>query len=99
MTTSTEIKSQNGSRIYRRETIATLPETKMGSMKYSRAFARQIFARLPQIEIVEYVSTGLKTDSQYVGKRGVQVPPAGVYVRICSTGGKWGKSSRDYYAE
>jgi hypothetical protein len=97
MTTS-EIKSQAGSRIYRRENMAALKPTTGDSIKYSRSFARRIFERLPKIEIVEYVTTGNKTDSQYVGKRGVQTPPENVYVRICSTGGKWGKSASDYYA-
>ena len=94
--TTTEIKSQAGSRIYRRENMASLKPTTEGSIKYSRAFARRIFERLPKIEIVEYVTTGNKTDSQYVGKRGVL--PENVYVRICSTGGKWGKSASNYYA-
>jgi hypothetical protein len=97
MTTS-KIESQAGSRIYRRENMAALKPTTNGSLKYSRAFARQIFERLPKIEIVEYVPTGRKTNSQYVGKRGVQTPPENIYVRISSTGGKWGKSASDYYS-
>lgn len=50
-----------------------------------------------EIEIVEYVTTGNKSDSQYVGVRGKQFPPENVWVRVCSTGGKWGKSAVNYH--
>lgn len=89
-----EIKSIPGSRIYRRETIAALDPTANHSIRYSRSVARGIFERNPQINVVEYVTTGRKTDSQYVGTRGENHPPEDVLVYVCSTGGKWGKSKR-----
>mgnify|MGYP000096012446 CR=1 FL=1 len=91
--------SNPGSRIYHRDCMDSLQPTENNrSVIYSRAQARKIFERHPKIETVEYVTTGNKTDSHYIGKRGVEVPPIGVHVIICSTGGKWSKSRREYVA-
>lgn len=89
------IKSQPGARIYRRESIAALPKASNQSCVYSRSQARQIFATRPEIDLVEYCPAGRKTDSQLIG-RGVDYAPAGCYVIIASTGGKFGKSRRNF---
>ena len=81
-------------RIYYRNTIAALPPAADGSEKYSRAFAQSVFDRSPGIHTLEYVVTGRKTDSAYCG-RGT-LPPPGVFVRVASTGGTWGKSARSF---
>lgn len=90
-----ELKSNGPSKIYRRATINTLKPTEDRSLRYWRAAARQIFEEYPTVELVECVTNGCKTSSQLV-KRGCDVAPAGVYVIIASTGGKYGKSRREY---
>ena len=94
-TSLSSIKSSGPSRIYRRETLDSLKATTDRSLIYSRAAARRIFGNSPEVEIVEYVADGNKLSSQLVG-RGDELAPAGTYVIIASTGGKWGKSRRDY---
>ena len=84
-------------RLYSRDTLESLPAPPDGSAAYSRSVARDIFSRYPNIEFVEYVGTGRKTDSSFVGERGVYYPPANVVVYVSSTGGRYGKSSRSYY--
>ena len=84
------------SRIYNRDKMNDLKSTTNKSIQYSRSQARDIFARMPAIEVVEYVTTGNKTDSAFVGSRGTKHAPAGHYVIVCSTGGKCGKCRRDY---
>lgn len=64
------------------------------SITYWRCQAREIFARLPHVEEVEVVTTGRKTDSELLGAD--KMPARNQYVIIASTGGKWGKSRRDY---
>lgn len=93
----TDVKSKHGSRVYHRHTLDGLTLTTHKSSQYSRKFAQTIFQSHAGIKIVEYVTTGRKTDSQFIGIRGCQTPPVGVYVYIASTGGKWGKSSKSYY--
>lgn len=90
------LKSRGASRIYYRDTVHSLPHTKDKSLQYSRAEARSIFEQKPEIVLVEYVSSGCKTDSQLVGTRGCSHAPKGCYVVISSTGGMWGKSRRDF---
>lgn len=89
------LTSQNGSMIYRRETINTLPATTDHSLRYWRAYVRDIFAKSPDVHLVEVVRTGRKTDSQIM-RRGFGNAPEGCWVVIASTGGKWGKSRSDY---
>lgn len=88
------IASCGCSRVYRREDMNDKP-TSDGSLRYSRAQARKIFKQYPSIEIVEYIDSGRKTDSQFIG-RGHRYSPEGVYVWICSTSGRWGRPSRHY---
>lgn len=64
------------------------------SITYWRCQAREIFARLPQVEVVEIITTGRKTDSALLGSD--KMPARDQYVIIASTGGKYGKSRRDY---
>ena len=92
--------SENGiRRVYTRDCIYDLPPTSDKSYQYSRSVARGIFARRPHVQIVEYVGTGCKTDSLWVGERGVYEPSdPEVHVYVASTGGKYGRSSREYYA-
>ena len=93
---SIEINTALGhSRIYGRATIGGLPATKDKSEQYSRKQAADIFAKHEAVEIVEYVTTGKKTDSTFLSF-GEKQSPAGIAVVVASTGGKWGKSRRDY---
>ena len=93
---SIEINTALGhSRIYSRATIGGLPATKDKSEQYSRKQAADIFAKHEAVEVVEYVTTGKKTDSTFLSF-GEKHSPAGIAVVVASTGGKWGKSRRDY---
>lgn len=65
-----------------------------GSERYWFSEARGIFDRFPEVESVEIVRSGRKTDSTI--PRGVRHAPPGRYVIVASTGGKWGKSRRDF---
>lgn len=92
------LASKGASRIYYRDSIAKLPATTDRSRIYSRSQARQIFALSPHVMCVEYVTGGCKMESQLVGVRGMKRAPKGTHVIISSTGGRWGKSRRDYVA-
>lgn len=81
--------------MYHRDRIEGLPPTDDHSRRYWRAQARRVFAARPDIHTIEVVLSGRKTDSQYVG-RGIQYAPAGICVIVASTGGRWGKSRRQY---
>ena len=94
-TQETPLQNKGNSRIYRRENMDSLKPTQDRSLIYSRAQARAVFQRFPEVGIVEYVNGGRKTDSQIIGK-GAELAPSGCYVIISSTGGKWGKSRRDF---
>ena len=65
------------------------------SISYWRSQARDIFARFPQVEEIEVVGSGLKSESQFLA-RGEKHPARNQYVIVASTGGKWGKSRADY---
>ena len=65
------------------------------SLRYWNSEALSIFAKMPEIDLIEVVRSGNKTDSNYA-PRGVKYPPPKTYVIVASTGGKWGKSRRDY---
>lgn len=67
------------------------------SINYWRKEARQLFAMRPELEIVEIVHTGRKTDSALL-KRGKRISPFGTAVIIASTGGTWGRSRRNFNA-
>lgn len=63
---------------------------------YWRKQAREVFTKYPSVETVEIVYSGNKLDSAIVG-RGVDNAPPEAYVIVASTGGKWGKSRRDFH--
>lgn len=82
--------------IYRRENSNWLSSHATDkSLTYWRCQARDIFARYPQITLIEVVRSGRKTDSSLIA-RGEDCPAPDQYVIIASTGGKWGKSRRDF---
>lgn len=87
--------NDKASRIYWRDTMGALPPTTNRSAIYSRSQARQIFAMMPHVVMVEYVDGGRKMDSQIL-KRGDGYAPKGCYIIVSSTGGTWGKSRRDF---
>ena len=83
---------------YRREEsnwIGKADGTKVGA-NYWRAQARRVFGLYPEIEAVEIVRTGRKTDSLLLS-RGQRHAPASYCVIVASTGGKWGRSRRDFF--
>lgn len=82
------------SHIYRRESREWETPSSNPQIRYWRAEAKKIFAKYPQIDIVEIASR--KSSSKYVGLRGSKNPPANVYVIIPSTGGTWGRSRVNY---
>jgi hypothetical protein len=90
-----EITTKGPSKIYRREVMASLKPTQDRSLIYWRSQARSVFANYPNVQMVECVTNGRKTDSQVITK-GDELAPEGVYVIIASTGGKWSKSRRDF---
>lgn len=65
------------------------------SQQYWRKFTRDLMARRPDICRVEVVRSGRKTDSEVLKCR-QHVPPPGMAVIVASTGGKWGRSRRDF---
>jgi len=72
-----------------------LPKEKDKSKQYWRKFALGIFARHSYIQSVECVRSGRKLDSKHL-TRGAKYAPKGIWVAIASTGGRYGKSRRDY---
>jgi hypothetical protein len=62
---------------------------------YWRKQARDIFARYPQVDEIEIIITGRKSESQFIS-RGQYLPARNQYVVVASTGGKYGRSRRDY---
>ena len=67
------------------------------SLTYWRAAARKILSDRPDIHAVEIVHTGKITDATHLPGKGAHRPSEpGWAVIIASTGGKWGKSRRDY---
>lgn len=80
-------------------TLIFTPETAAQNPDHSQTYrywskqARDIFARFPAVHSVEVVRTGRKTDAVHLTK---DAPEPGWAVIIASTGGKWGKSRRDY---
>ncbi len=84
--------------IYRRSEsnwIGSTGNSKDASTNYWRKQARTIFGRLPEVELVEIVKTGRKLDSSIL-KRGQHKVPGNLAVIIASTGGRWGRSRRDF---
>jgi hypothetical protein len=90
---TTKFATIGQSKIYRRETLESLQPTTNRSLIYWRAQARAVFQKKPEINIVECVLSGRKTDSQIM-KRGNSLTPTGVVVIIASTGGRYGKSRK-----
>lgn len=86
---------ENRPRIYFRSKMDVLPPAESQSEVYSRSQARKAFERFPSVNWVEYVPTGCKLDSTFMHK-GEYYAPDEVYVIISSTGGRWGKSRRDF---
>jgi len=82
--------------IYHRRFMKCLPPSNSVSARYWREQAGNIFCKHPEIDEVHIVSN--KTDSDFL-PRGVQHPPKGIVVIVQSSGGKWGKSRKDYYPE
>jgi hypothetical protein len=80
-------------------TLIFTPETAVQQPGQSQLFrywtkqARDIFARFPSVQSVEVVRTGRKTDAVHLVK---DVLDPGWAVIVASTGGKWGKSRRDF---
>lgn len=80
-------------------TLIFTPETAAQQSGHSQLFrywakqARDIFARFPSVHSVEVVRTGRKTDAVHLVKDTLD---PGWAVVIASTGGKWGKSRRDF---
>ena len=82
--------------IYRRENTNWLSShAKDKSLTYWRCAARDIFSRYPSVTLIEVVRSGRKTDSSLLA-RGEDYPARDQYVIVASTGGKWGKSRRDF---
>ena len=63
--------------------------------RYWRKQAREAFSRDASLEAVEVVHTGCKLDSALLRRGDVYAPPGWVVI-VASTGGKWGKSRRDF---
>lgn len=63
--------------------------------------AQAVFNRFPSVNTVETVHTGRLTDSEFLrkfqGKGKLGLPSREVAVIIASTGGKWGRSRRNFY--
>ena len=78
--------------IFTQETAAQNPEHSQ-TFRYWSKQARDIFTHFPSVHSVEVVRTGRKTDAVHLNK---DAPETGWAVIIASTGGKWGKSRRDY---
>ena len=67
------------------------------SIKYWRSAANKILADHPGVHAVEIVHTGKITDATHLpGKGARRTSEPGWAVIIASTGGRWGKSRRDY---
>lgn len=65
------------------------------SLTYWRAYARKIFSRFPRVEEIEICRDGRKSSSEFL-RIGADIPARNQYVVIASTGGRWGRSRRDY---
>ena len=78
---------------YTRQKLKQLGKTDDHSLRYWRKQAKDILDQHPEIETVKIARSGNKTD---ILPRGVSYPEDGVYVIIASTGGKYGKSRREY---
>lgn len=65
------------------------------SLTYWRSQAREIFSRFPSVSEIEVVRDGYKTHSDFIARGARRVSPD-QYVIVASTGGKWGRSRRDY---
>lgn len=78
--------------IFTKETAAQNPEHSQ-TFRYWAKQARAVFDRFPAVHSVEVVRTGRKTDAKHLTKDTIE---PGWAVIIASTGGKWGKSRRDY---
>lgn len=90
------MKTKMNTAIYRRENSNWLSSHATDkSLTYWRCQARDIFARYPHVNLIEVVRSGRKSDSDLIG-RGQDTPARDQYVIIASTGGKYGKSRRDY---
>ena len=85
-------------RVYRRTESDWIGHSgaKEVSENYWRANAREVFLGYPDVEIVEIVHTGRKLDSELL-VRGRTAAPAGMYVIVASTGGKWGRGRIDFH--
>jgi hypothetical protein len=84
--------------IYRRSEsnwIGSHDNPRKVSVNYWRYQAWRIFQANPRVEVVEIVKTGRKTDSEIL-RRGSDSVPTECAVIIASTGGKWGRSRRDF---
>lgn len=77
-----------------KETIETKANDK--STQYWRAQAKKILAAHPEVTLVEIVRTGRKTDANNISRGDRNSNPLTAVV-VASTGGKWGKSRREFY--
>lgn len=78
---------------YSLKKLSQLAPTMDRSLMYWQREAKRILAKGNKT-VVEVVR-GNKTDSKVLA-RGQTTPPKHVHVIIASSGGKWGKSRRDY---
>ena len=84
--------------LYRRsesDWIGSTGDRRDAGTNYWRAQARKVFPQFPQVEVVEIVHSGRKTDSAIL-KRGSDSVPCYCAVIVASTGGAWGKSRRNF---
>lgn len=81
---------------YTREILISVKPTACHSKRYWRKQARDILAARSDIHTVEIVRSGRKLDSVNLDKGAEHTQP-GIAVIIASTGGKWGKSRRNFW--
>lgn len=83
------------STLYRRGDVRLDAPTTNHSDRYWRAQARRIFAVWAEVQQIEIVHSGRRTDSRFY-TRGMTHAPRAIYIIIASTGGAWGKSRVDF---
>ena len=66
------------------------------SEKYWKFQANRIFEKNPGVTLVEIVRSGRKIDSKFTLRGAKYTSHSHVYTIIASTGGRWGKSRREF---
>jgi hypothetical protein len=88
------------STIYRRDQsnwIGSNGNPRDVSLNYWRKQASDMFHLHPHIEVVEVVKSGRVADSALLERRNGGHAPDNAAVIVASTGGRWGKSRRDFH--